>query len=214
MFVSTSRMKALWPWLVEARYAWLALGVILVALAISLRPHTPEPVIRLTGLFLQLLGIGTVIWGISETRALFGHPSFAAKAKSWLGRFPLLRKNIVLAGGMASLSAATGKARGFVTQGAGLNPTLNARVDALEKNLVLIHERISNTEKEMDEEFRKAAEALKNEEQARQTEDTAIHEKLEATGTGGVHISAIGASWLFVGVILSTAGIEIAKFLT
>jgi len=36
---------------------------------------------------------------------------------------------------------------------------------------------------------------------------------LEATGTGGVHISAIGASWLFVGIILSTAAPEIAEFL-
>jgi hypothetical protein len=37
--------------------------------------------------------------------------------------------------------------------------------------------------------------------------------KLEATGTGGIHISAIGASWLFVGVILSTAAVEIVQWL-
>ena len=65
----------------------------------------------------------------------------------------------------------------------------------------------------MDEEFRKTAEALKNEEKTRQVEDNALHKKLEATGTGGVHISAIGASWLFVGVALSTASVEIAGFL-
>lgn len=213
MPINASRLRALWPWWVEARYAWLAFGVIVIALVVSLRPGTPEPLIRLTGLILQLLGIGTVIWGISETRALFGHPSFAAKTKSWLGRFPLLRRNIVLAAGAGSLSAATCKARGYVTQGLGPNPTIETRIDALEKNMALIHERISSNEKELDEEVRKAAEALKNEERARQTEDNAIHEKLEATGTGGVHISAIGASWLFVGVILSTAGIEIAEFL-
>jgi hypothetical protein len=65
----------------------------------------------------------------------------------------------------------------------------------------------------MDEELRKTADALKREAQSRQTEDTAIREKLEATGTGGVHISAIGASWLFVGVVLSTAATEIAQLL-
>jgi hypothetical protein len=154
-----------------------------------------------------------VIWGISETRALFGHPSFAAKAKSWFKRFPLRRRNIVLAAGAASLAAATCKARGYVTQGPGPNPTVDTRLDALERNVSLIHERISGTEKEMDEEFRKTAEALKNEEHQRQTEDNAIRAKLEATGTGGVHISAIGASWLFVGVVLSTAGVEIAELL-
>lgn len=210
---SVSRIKQLWPWLVEARFAWLTLGVIGAALIVSLRPHTSESVIRLTGLVLQLLGIGTVIWGISETRALFGHPSFAAKAKSWFERFPLRRRNIVLAVGAASLAAATCEARGYVTQGPGSNPTVDTRLDALERNVSLIHERISGIEKEMDEEFRKTAEAIKNEEHQRQTEDNAIRAKLEATGTGGVHISAIGASWLFVGVVLSTAGVEIAELL-
>ncbi len=65
----------------------------------------------------------------------------------------------------------------------------------------------------MNDGFRKAGEALRNEEQIRQAEDTVIRKRLEATGTGGVHISAIGASWLFVGVVLSTAGVEIAELL-
>lgn len=213
MPISASRIKQLWPWLVEARFAWLALGVIVTALIVALRPHTPEPVIRLSGLVLQLLGIGTVIWGISETRALFGHPSFSTKTKSWLERFPLRRRNIVFGTGAVSLAAATCKARGYVTQGPGPNPTIETRLDALDRNISLIHERISDNEKEMDEEFRKTAVALKKEEQTRQSEDNSIRNKLEATGTGGVHISAIGASWLFIGVVLSTAGVEIAEFL-
>jgi len=102
MPISTSRIKDVWPWLAEAQYAWVSVVVICVALATSLRQHTTESVIRLTGLVLQLLGIGTIIWGISETRALFGHPSFASKTKAWLSRFPLLRRNIVLAVGSAT----------------------------------------------------------------------------------------------------------------
>ena len=65
----------------------------------------------------------------------------------------------------------------------------------------------------MDEQFRKSTQALKDEQITRQSEDSIILQKLEATGTGGVHISAIGAAWLFVGVILSTAGLEIEKWL-
>jgi hypothetical protein len=213
MPINTSRIKAIWLWLAEAQYTWLSALVICVALAIALRPHTTEPVIRLTGLFLQLLGIGTVIWGISETRSIFGHPSLASKAKSWLSRFPLLRRNIVLGAACISSSSTFGKARGYVTHGLGENPTIETRVEALEKNVISIHDRISQTQKEMDEEFQKTIDALKREEQSRQTEDDAIREKLEVTGTGGVHISAIGASWLFVGVILSTAAIEIAQLL-
>ena len=213
MPTNASRLKAVWPWLVEARHAWLAGAVICAALVISFRPHTTESVIRLTGLVLQLLGIGTVIWGISETRALFGHASLTSKARAWLGRFPLLRRNIVVAAGSVAFSATLDKARAHVTHGPGANPTIETRLEALEKNVTSIHERISQTQKEMDEELRKTADALKREEQSRQAEDRAIREKLEATGTGGVHISAIGASWLFVGVILSTAATEIAELL-
>jgi hypothetical protein len=211
MPINASRLKAVWPWLVEARHASLAAAVICVALVISLRPHTTEPVIRLTGLVLQLLGIGTVIWGISETRALFGHGSLRSKARAWLGRFPLLRRNIVFAAGNLELSAFVAKGRAHVTHGPGANPTIETRLEALEKNVTSIHERISQTQKEMDEELSKTADALKREEQSRQAEDRAIREKLEATGTGGVHISAIGALWLFVGVILSTAATELAQ---
>lgn len=213
MPINISRLKNLWPWLAEARYAWLSAGVILVALIISLRPNTSEPVIRLTGLVLQVLGIATVAWGISETRAFFGHASVVAKTKSWLTRFPLLRRNTVIAAGAVSLALLTSKARAHSTHNAGPNPTIEARIESLERNIVLIHDRIASAEKEMDEEFQKVSNALKNEEHARQSEDSEIHKKLEVTGTGGVHISAIGASWLFVGVILSTAAIEIAELL-
>ena len=97
--------------------------------------------------------------------------------------------------------------------GAGANPTVESRLEALEKNITLINERISQTQNEMDDGFQKTADSLKREEQSRQVDDSAIRGKLEATGTGGVHISAIGASWLFVGIILSTAACEIAELL-
>ena len=213
MVITLSRIKAVWPWLAEARHAWLPVAIIVVALVVSLRPHTGEPVIRLTGLFLQLMGIATVIWGISETRALFGHPSLMRKAKTWLGRFPLLRRNVVIGVGGVSLSTSTGKAQAYGTHGPGPKPTVDSRLNALEKNVTAIHERIKETHAEMDEGFQKSADALKREEQSRLAEDAAIRERLEATGTGGVHISAIGASWLFVGVILSTASVEIAALI-
>lgn len=213
MPIKASRLKAIWPWLVEARYAFLSLIVIGVALVISLRPHTTEPVIRMTGLVLQILGIGTVIWGISVTRALFGYPSFASKTKAWLGKFPLIRSNVALLTSNINTSFSFDKARVFVTPEKGANPTIEARLEALENNMPLIHERINQTQKEMDEEFEKVLVALKREEQTRQSEDRTIREKLEATGTGGFHISAIGASWLFVGVVLSTAAPEIAELL-
>lgn len=201
------------PWLAEGKYVWIATGANLLALVIALRPGASEPLIRLSGLALQVLGIATVIWGISETRALFGHPSITTKAKAWLQRFPLRNRNVVV--GVAGIACGTsvGTARGFGTHGAGPNPTLDARIDALEKNVTAIHDRITAAQKEMDAGLQKAGADLKGEAQIRQTEDAEIRSKLEATGTGGVHISAIGASWLFVGVVLSTAAPELAQLL-
>ncbi len=208
-----ARLGALWSWIAEARYGCLAWGVVLIAVIISLRLGVSEPVIRLTGLLLQFLGIGTVAWGISETRALFGHPSYTTKVRSWVTRFPLLRRPIVASlSGVESL-ATVGKLRASCTHRADRDATIDARVAAIEKNIDAIHNRISQTQQEMDAEFAKAAEAIKREEQLRQFEDLAIRETFEATETGGVHISAIGALWLLVGVALSTAAPEIAAAL-
>lgn len=66
----------------------------------------------------------------------------------------------------------------------------------------------------MDQKFRSHADFLKREERTRAQEDQAIREKLEATETGGLHISAMGVLWLFIGVTLSTAATEIAKCLS
>src|SRR5439155_20294170 len=177
------------------------------------RPGTSEPLVRLTGLVLQVLGIGTVIWGISETRALFGYPSIFNKTKSWLLRFPLVRRDIVLTAGTAEIALVGDQMRAHGISGVGPNATVETRLDALEKNIIAIHQRITETQREIDEEVHRAKTALENEQTARQHEDAAIRKMLEATGTGGVHISAIGASWLFVGIILSTAAPEIAEVL-
>ena len=212
MSISNMKITALWKWLTKPQNVWLALSVVMLALVLSLRSGITEPTIRLVGLVLQLLGICTVVWGISETRALFGHPSLSRKVKAWLGEFPLRRRSIIISAGAGSMGISSASGRGHATHGPGPNPTTESRLDALEKNITGLHDRISGTEREMDADFRKAADALKVESNARSAEDQAIRDKLEATGTGGVHISAIGAIWLFVGVVLSTASVEVAKW--
>jgi hypothetical protein len=211
--VNITRVKALLPWLAEARYVWLALLVSIAALVIALRPGTTEPFIRLTGLALQIMGIGTVAWGISETRALYGHKPLFALARGWVKRFPLRRRNIVLGAAGSASAASTVRARGHVTHGTPPNPTVNDRLDALEKNIGAMHERISATQKELDEEVSKLKIAVSDEARQREQEDKGNWKLVEMTATGGVHISAIGAVWLFVGVVLSTAGVEIASAL-
>ena len=211
--MNIARVKALLPWLAEARYVWLALAVSIAALVIALRPGTTEPVIRLTGLALQILGIGTVAWGISETRALYGHKPLFAVARGWIERFPLRSRNIVLSAAGIASATAIGRARAHVTHGTPLNPTVNDRLDALEKNVGALNDRIGATQKELDEEVSKMKTSISEEARQREQEDQGSRKLIEMTATGGVHISAIGAVWLFVGVTLSSAGVEIAAAL-
>lgn len=208
MPISTDRLKQLGPWLGDAKYFWIALVTNAVALCIALAPFSSEPVARWTGMFLQLGGVLTVAFGISETRSYFGHPSIASKAKGWLQRFPLLRRDVVISCQGGSYNITGGKAR-LTKTAEPQGTTLADRVDALEKNVTWINDRISDIQKETNAEFAKATEALKAEEAARKTEDEGLAKKLETTATGGVHISAIGASWIFVGQILGSTAPEI-----
>ncbi len=89
---------------------------------------------------------------------------------------------------------------------------MEERVLALEKNLPIVHARISAAEKSIDDNYQKTKDLLAAEERHRKASDESLSQRLEATATGGVHITAIGAVWLFFGVILSTAPQEIHKF--
>jgi hypothetical protein len=211
--MSYDRIRALGPWLAEGKYVWITLASSAVAILFALRPCSTEPLIRLTGLALQVLGVATVAWGIAETRALFGHTPIFSLAKSWFGRFPLRRRSIVVAVAGASSATATGQARGYVTHGPGPNPTIETRLEALEKNIEAVQGRITSTQRAIDEQGHKSSEELAAEVNSRQAEDARTRGMLESTATGGVHISAMGATWLFVGVVLSTAAPELAEWL-
>ncbi|HEY1090012.1 MAG TPA: hypothetical protein VGE47_02880 [Burkholderiaceae bacterium] len=200
-------------WLAEARFAWWGLAAVVAAVAAMRLLGPTEPVIRITGLVLQVFGIGTVVWGISETRALYGHKPFRELALNWLTRFPLLSRSATAAvsGSASNASMTAGRAHGTV--GAGGNATLEERVAALEKNIPMIHARITSAEKEFDAGIQRVTDAIAEERRTRTEQDGHLSKRLELTATGGMHISAMGAFWLFVGVTLSTAALEISKWL-
>jgi hypothetical protein len=205
-------LKAFFRWLVSPKYFWACSAVLVCASLVCLRPGTSEPVIRLTGLVLQLLGILTVLWGISETRALFGRPSIASVVRQWFAAFPIKRTKHISGTASITLAPLTVRARGYGTHNPA-DQSLDARVDALEKNVSVVHDRITGLQNQTDQELDKLGNRVRDEQIARGQEDQVTRSMLEATGTGGIHISAIGAVWLLVGVTLSTAGIEISRAL-
>ncbi len=209
MALHRPRIRDLQVWLSDARYFLLASGVVAIAIAV-IGWFPSERVVRLSGLVLQVLGIATVLWGISETRALFGHPSVASKFKAWVGRHPFRRRDATAPIEGISVSASITGGRMYSVYSPKEGDSSEQRIEVLEKNVLAIHERIDHTESDIDRSKQQTEASVLQERRARQAEDQAIRRTLEATGTGGVHISAIGALWLFVGVTLSTAAPEIS----
>ncbi|MGI9068953.1 MAG: hypothetical protein ACR2HX_21435 [Pyrinomonadaceae bacterium] len=147
-------LRALWSWLAEARDFWLAVVVVVVAILLVARKGVTEPEIRITGLVLQILGIGTVAWGIRETGVLFGRPDIVRLAREWLRRFPAYGGRVVTGSVNITVPGATMQARGYVPAIAGPSTTVEARVEALEKNVKYINDRIDETQTEMDQKAR------------------------------------------------------------
>jgi len=175
-----------------------------------------EPAIRGCSLVFQLLGIGTVIWGINETKKSFGHPpiidinKYINKAKTLLGIRRNREQHICYLDCSYDLRC-YGPHETYepLAYEPGANHTIDTLAEALKENVNSIHERISQTQKGIDKDFHETNGNLKREEQSRQTEDISILKKLEMTSTGGFDISLFGAVFLILGAFFGTASHEI-----
>jgi len=201
--------RGLWAWLKKPRLFWVMLAVLLVAGAAAFWPETTEARIRVTGWILELFGLGTVAWGLEQTRSEFGRPSFITAARAWWNDRPKLRGRTVQAAGHASIGALTGSARGQALYTSPSNQRLEERVGALETQFQTMSLRIDQTQVDLSQEVSARKDALAEERDVREKEDATIKRKLESVETGGLHISMIGVVWLTAGLTLSTISDEL-----
>lgn len=198
-------------WVAEPKLLWLALGVILLALVMAFGGDSSEPRVRLTGLVLQVLGLGTVIWGIRKTGHLFGHPSLIDAITAWLSRFPRYQPRILGAVGTATgvgTASMRMSVRAAVPEGAGLEK----RVEVLERNLDYVRTEVGELHNELDMARNELRDAVKKETKERTEADHQLSQRLEAAQTSGLYVAATGTAWLFIGVSMSTASLELAKW--
>lgn len=199
-------------WLGELRYAYLAVVYVLLGLSIIYSLGASERSIRLVGGGLQILGIGTVVWGISLTREQFGHQPIYAWFYSWLRRFPLIRRTAYIrAEGIMPSISMSGRLTAVFTPNS--NATVEERLLAIEQGMDTVQKRIGAAEAQIDQEIRETHSKIAVEARARESADRQTMSALESASTGGIHVSAIGALWLFAGVILSTASPELSAWL-
>ncbi len=205
-------IKSVSRWLTEWKY--FCVGLLVVVLPwIEIRYGVDEATIRVTGMVLQLLGIGTVAWNINKTRKEFRHPGILKIWYQRLRHFPLFGKQIepMILNGV--LPAITGEFYAYESINAGHEATDGERIQALEKNLQIAHDRISQMQNEYNQRFHKYCEKLELEKRVQKQEIEKIHKKIETTETGGLSILGMGVVLLCQGVIMSTIPTELAKWL-
>ena len=204
-------LHALANWLREASLVWVT-ALVLATAGLGAFWLRSEPAFRWIGLFLQLLGIATVAWNIRGTRTLFGRPSAVALAAQWLRRRPRFRPpvNVAVAGG--TLGRLSSRARVDVWSDADPHAAsaLEARIDAAEKNLSRLRDRLNDLKLETELNLERQVYALEQEKRERANDDKNIRDKLETAQAGGLQISVVGVVWLVVGVIMSTIPGELA----
>jgi hypothetical protein len=204
-------LKRLTSWLAEAWILWLTVAVPFICVLIVFRQNLSEPFIRLAGLFLQLIGIFTVLHGIADTRRIFNQAPLLEIALLWLKAFPRIHLQKIHAHVIAQTGGLNMSGRVTLKHLPGTNATLEDRVRVLESNLDGIDRRTIELQQLIDQEKHNRNESLASERQRREHEIDDVRTKLEATETGGLNISLMGLVWLCVGLILSTASLELSR---
>jgi hypothetical protein len=204
-------LHALWHWLREPHLVWATVLVLAVA-GVGAFWLRSEPAFRRIGLGLQLLGSATVAWNIRGTRTLFDRPGTFALAAQWWRRRPRFRSSVVVAVGAGSIRISGGRPRVDIWHSADPNAAsaLETRLDAAEKNLSRIRDRLDELEQETTRSLQRQVNALEQEKRDRADDYRNARDKLEAAQAGGLHISVVGVVWLVAGVIMSSIPGELA----
>jgi hypothetical protein len=171
-----------------------------------------EKSFRLIGLALQLFGIATVALNIRSTRKQFGLPGIFGQVAEWLRQFPPSSSTPIFADLSIAMESARLKARGEVWLDVNRDASLEARLDVVENNLLRARQSLAEFRQETEENLAQQANALAQEKQARVDDDKHTRETLHVLATGGLSISAAGIVCLVVGVIMSTASMELADW--
>ena len=131
----------------------------------------------------------------------------------WASRFPLRSEKSVDIAFMATDDDDTVSARAHASWLVDPAAAIEQRVLILERNLPLVQDRITALQSEYDSSIRSINDQLKTEVQQRHVLATNLEDQLKKYGTGGLHISAMGAVWLFLGAIFGCASVEISAML-
>lgn len=182
------------------------LGLALAGGISCLAASTLDDFLRISGLFLQLLGIATVAIGLNLVRRRFGKSSLVLE---WFQKLPTIFKPQTIYPKAVSGTATGGRVHLSVE--INKNLPLGEQIVQLERKLttleVSIHDGLEKLDKEHSEKIKKVKDSLV-------AEDKALRNFLEEVSVGGIALEFTGVLWLTVGVVLATVPDMIARFIS
>ncbi len=193
---------------------WWAIAVASSSIAVVGAAGWTEKAFRLAGMSLQLGGVLTVAWGILKTRADFGQPTVRSQFKRWATMFPPLHPPTTTATGISVLPGPVGEGYGYSAHGPAADRTIEGRLEHLESIVKKLEMAQGRTHIAVLQAEKKAQQALDTQARQLSGQIDAVARKIEATATGGVHVSAVGVVLLFVGTVLGSAALELRQLLT
>jgi hypothetical protein len=209
------RRGALIAALVDAWPAWLAAAGILAAAFFGwVLSHDPSAGVLYAGTMLEMFGLATVAFGLSEVRRSFGRPSLWQKFLAWLRQIAgAFRppKPITLQANAGGVAIVGSKARLIVSAGPG--SSLDRRVAILEENLNRLRDEVDANENGIKKEVGAVRDALSREQQARDNEFRKIAAQMEELAVGGLHLELVGLTWLVFGGLGTSIPDQIARLL-
>lgn len=168
-----------------------------------------ETAFRLTGMCLQLIGVLTVVLGILKTRADFGQPTLRSQFKRWLQGFPRLHPPAIVLSVEGLDLVHFGQPSSLSTRGPAADQTIEGRLEYLESIVKELELAMGEACSAIDRAEHKAQEALDIQSQQFSGEIASVAKRIESTATGGIHVSAIGVIFLFVGTVFGGAAPEL-----
>ena len=159
---------------------------------------------------LQLVGVGTVWFDLTNTARSFGKTGMIRRTMVWLKAGLTGRGDAVGMMAPVSLSLAS-SARATVRWQMDANAETALRLEALEKNIGKIDEDLNALFKQVDQQASAARERASNEANMRAQAIAEVRRELVEASVGNFAVLVFGAVWLAIGVVLSTLAPEIAK---
>lgn len=166
--------------------------------------------IRTWSMILQLTGAYTVWKDLTATAYDFGKGNFLGSTWDWI-KSGWRGHGHTLASGSIALAAASARARAKVRQTINSQATTLERLNTIEKLLGQIDDDLTGAYKEIDATRHDLEARVQAEESTRTAEIQAVKNQLDKAITGNITVLAFGAFWIFIGIVLSGWGPEIAK---